>query len=144
MQIDNIIANSLPKSPPRREKIYCDKWIHEGTCAFTQMGCKYLHKMPGDKQTQVSLGLNHGYPAWYRRQQKDACNGAPSVPNSISPPPPRKTPDNTRSRIDENWRRFEIGSSTSIPNAGSNTMTSNLSSKPQTTERTANNSEFRA
>lgn len=31
------------------------------------MGCKYKHEMPTDKATQMSLGLNHGVPAWYRR-----------------------------------------------------------------------------
>lgn len=56
---------------PRREKIYCDKWIHDGTCAFTQQGCKFLHEMPVDKETQVSVGLFTGLPSWYRRQQAD-------------------------------------------------------------------------
>ncbi|KAF8864919.1 hypothetical protein BDZ45DRAFT_668849 [Acephala macrosclerotiorum] len=31
------------------------------------MGCKYKHEMPTDKATQLSLGLNHGLPNWYRR-----------------------------------------------------------------------------
>jgi hypothetical protein len=48
--------------------IYCDKWIHEGTCALTQMGCKYSHEMPMDRETQLSLGLNHGLPNGYRRE----------------------------------------------------------------------------
>ena len=30
----------------RREKIYCDKWIHEGVCAFNHLGCKYKHEIP--------------------------------------------------------------------------------------------------
>lgn len=36
---------------PRREKVYCDKWIHDGTCAFTQQGCKYKHEMPRGRTT---------------------------------------------------------------------------------------------
>jgi hypothetical protein len=73
MQIDSIVAQAtLPPTPSRvsrREKIYCDKWIHEGVCAFTQLGCKYKHEMPTDKLTQLSLGLNHGLPTWYKRAQ---------------------------------------------------------------------------
>src|ERR1700712_1592299 len=70
MTIDSIVANSPAGTPTlfrRREKIYCDKWIHEGNCAFTQLGCKYKHEMPMDKATQMSLGLNHGLPSWYKR-----------------------------------------------------------------------------
>lgn len=74
MQIDSIVAQAsisppTPSKASRREKIYCDKWIHEGVCAFTQLGCKYKHEMPMDKATQLSLGLNHGLPAWYKRAQ---------------------------------------------------------------------------
>lgn len=87
-------------SPPRRrEKIYCDKWIHEGVCAFTQMGCKYKHEMPMDKATQISLGLNHGIPNWYRR--------AFSVQVSL-PPPPSMVPNPPNSnRLSGNWRRSD-------------------------------------
>jgi hypothetical protein len=79
--IDNILASNSPtrglapgemvpnvsmtSAPARREKIYCDKWVHEGTCALTQVGCKYKHEMPTDKATQLSLGLSHGFPKWY-------------------------------------------------------------------------------
>ncbi|KAJ4422523.1 hypothetical protein N0V82_002857 [Gnomoniopsis sp. IMI 355080] len=55
----------------RREKVFCDKWIHDGTCAFTQQGCKFKHEMPMDKETQQSLGLFHGLPAWYRKQEAE-------------------------------------------------------------------------
>lgn len=58
-------------SSARREKIYCDKWIHDGTCAFTQQGCKYKHEMPHDRETQEKLGLFHGYPAWWKKQALD-------------------------------------------------------------------------
>ena len=52
-------------------KIYCDKWVHEGVCAFTQQGCKYKHEMPMDKATQHQLGLFLGYPMWWKRRQAE-------------------------------------------------------------------------
>ncbi|KAI1344824.1 hypothetical protein F5Y15DRAFT_6651 [Xylariaceae sp. FL0016] len=55
----------------RRPKVYCDKWVHEGVCAFTQQGCKYKHEMPFDKVTQHQLGLFHGFPAWWKKHQAD-------------------------------------------------------------------------
>ncbi|KAI0134747.1 hypothetical protein BJ170DRAFT_215456 [Xylariales sp. AK1849] len=57
--------------PQRRPKIYCDKWVHEGVCAFTQQGCKYKHEMPFDKVTQHQLGLFHGLPAWWKKHQAE-------------------------------------------------------------------------
>ncbi|KAH7026077.1 uncharacterized protein B0I36DRAFT_351992 [Microdochium trichocladiopsis] len=57
----------------KRVKIYCDKWVHEGVCAFTQQGCKFKHEMPMDKATQHQLGLFHGLPAWWRKQQAEAA-----------------------------------------------------------------------
>ncbi|KAL0777997.1 hypothetical protein CaCOL14_005650 [Colletotrichum acutatum] len=68
-RIDQIVATS-PNSP-KKPKIYCDKWVHEGVCAFTQQGCKYKHEMPLDKATQHSLGLFHGLPAWWKKQQTE-------------------------------------------------------------------------
>lgn len=65
--VSPVVSPTDPSKTPRRQKIYCDKWIHEGVCAFTQLGCKYKHEMPMDKATQMSLGLNHGLPAWYKR-----------------------------------------------------------------------------
>ena len=74
MQIDSIIAasNNLVQPLTRRQKVYCDKWIHDGTCAFTQLGCKYKHEMPLDRATQLSLGLNHGIPKWYKLKHQVA------------------------------------------------------------------------
>ncbi|WZH43678.1 uncharacterized protein QYS62_004688 [Fusarium acuminatum] len=69
-RIDRIIATTSP-AQQRRTKIYCDKWIHDGTCAFTQQGCKYKHEMPFDKATQQSLGLFHGFPKWWRDHQEE-------------------------------------------------------------------------
>ncbi|KAK7992012.1 hypothetical protein PG996_012975 [Apiospora saccharicola] len=57
--------------PQRRPKIYCDKWVHEGVCAFTQQGCKYKHEMPFDKMTQHQLGLFHGLPQWWKKHQAE-------------------------------------------------------------------------
>lgn len=62
------------------EKIYCDKWIHDGTCAFIQQGCKYKHEMPNDRETQEHLGLFDGY-----NQTSSAVKGPPSDPPSPSP-----------------------------------------------------------
>ncbi|OTB06963.1 hypothetical protein M426DRAFT_91707 [Hypoxylon sp. CI-4A] len=59
------------QQPQRRPKIYCDKWVHEGVCAFTQQGCKYKHEMPFDKVTQHQLGLFHGFPAWWKKHQAE-------------------------------------------------------------------------
>ncbi|KAF4345467.1 hypothetical protein FBEOM_576 [Fusarium beomiforme] len=67
-RIDRIVASHAQQ---RRTKIYCDKWIHDGTCAFTQQGCKYKHEMPFDKATQQSLGLFHGFPKWWRDLQEE-------------------------------------------------------------------------
>ncbi|KAI8625738.1 hypothetical protein F5Y19DRAFT_242609 [Xylariaceae sp. FL1651] len=91
-RIDNIVA-ATPRTPThhssiglagigpspssgapsgqRRPKIYCDKWVHEGVCAFTQQGCKYKHEMPLDRLTQTQLGLFHGFPAWWKKHQAD-------------------------------------------------------------------------
>lgn len=80
IQIDKII-NTRPKesaaTPQRRKKVYCDKWVHEGICAFTQIGCKFKHEMPTDKETQIAVGLNHGFPNWYLRlygQKVNLCS----------------------------------------------------------------------
>ncbi|KAK7397853.1 hypothetical protein QQX98_012787 [Neonectria punicea] len=67
--IDNIVATG----PGHRKKlkIYCDKWIHDGLCAFTQQGCRYKHEMPFDQATQHSVGLFQGLPTWWRKRQAD-------------------------------------------------------------------------
>ncbi|KAI1485048.1 hypothetical protein F5X96DRAFT_691411 [Biscogniauxia mediterranea] len=75
--------------PQRRPKIYCDKWVHEGVCAFTQQGCKYKHEMPFDKVTQHQLGLFHGFPAWWKKRQAELARHREAPP---PPPPPPTTP----------------------------------------------------
>ncbi|KAI1851068.1 hypothetical protein JX266_003733 [Neoarthrinium moseri] len=62
---------ATPTSPTDNIQIYCDKWVHEGVCAFTQQGCKYKHEMPFDKATQNQLGLFHGLPAWWKKHQAE-------------------------------------------------------------------------
>lgn len=117
MQIDSIVAHSATSdsvSPPprRREKIYCDKWIHEGVCAFTQMGCKYKHEMPMDKATQMTLGLNHGLPNWYRRAYAVNLNQEPTSPASISSPP-------RHARTEGSWRSRAQGRLEAAPSGQS-------------------------
>ncbi|RFU77975.1 hypothetical protein TARUN_4249 [Trichoderma arundinaceum] len=67
--IDRIVATS--PSTPKRNKVYCDMWIHEGRCAFTQTGCKFKHEMPLDEGSQKALGLFQGLPTWYKKQQEE-------------------------------------------------------------------------
>ena len=116
LQIDSIIQRNsttpvTPVRPQRREKIYCDKWIHEGVCAFTQMGCKYLHEMPTDKATQVSLGLNHGLPTWYRRAQMVDIRPSPPV----NPIPPTVSNPN---RLSGPWRRNATSAGSDMVQSG--------------------------
>ncbi|ROW13336.1 hypothetical protein VPNG_05474 [Cytospora leucostoma] len=73
------VANNRPSGNGRRDKIYCDKWIHDGTCAFTQQGCKFKHEMPNDKETQEKLGLFHGYPAWWKKLLAEQQRPVPAV-----------------------------------------------------------------
>ncbi|KAL2115659.1 hypothetical protein VTJ04DRAFT_9914 [Mycothermus thermophilus] len=74
--------NSNPSGGPKRAKIYCDKWVHEGVCAFTQQGCKYKHEMPTDKATQHQLGLFLGYPVWWKRRQGELARMTAANRNS--------------------------------------------------------------
>src|SRR5690349_5332267 len=69
-------------SSARREKVYCDQWIHEGVCPFTRVGCKYLHVLPTSVETQVKVGLYHCLPRWHcirtenwRQAKELAING---------------------------------------------------------------------
>lgn len=64
----------------------------------------YSSEMPTDRATQMSLGLNHGLPAWYRRTMGYSMN-QPSVspPNSIT----TVSPQGNQRQLDGNWRRLE-------------------------------------
>ncbi|RBR15806.1 uncharacterized protein FIESC28_07207 [Fusarium coffeatum] len=79
-KIDRIVA--ISPAQQRSPKVYCDKWIHDGTCAFTQQGCKYKHEMPVDKATQQSLGLFHGFPKWWRDHQEELQKQQKTSPTS--------------------------------------------------------------
>lgn len=59
------------RNMPKRDKVYCDKWVHEGICAFTQQGCRFKHEMPEDAATLRMLGLFHGPPAWWTKLQRE-------------------------------------------------------------------------
>ncbi|KAK7931713.1 hypothetical protein PG985_002425 [Apiospora marii] len=85
--------------PQRRPKIYCDKWVHEGVCAFTQQGCKYKHEMPFDKMTQHQLGLFHGLPAWWKKHQAELARQRDPSDNEQDGPGPGPGPDSTRERL---------------------------------------------
>jgi hypothetical protein len=74
-RIDTIVK--YDQSGERKIKVYCDKWIHDGVCAFTQQGCKYKHEMPMDRHTQHSLGLFNGLPAWYKKQMSPEFTSSP-------------------------------------------------------------------
>ena len=75
--------------PGKKNKVYCSKWVHDGTCAFTQQGCKYKHEMPHDTKTQRDLGLFQGYPAWYKKwqqeQEQKQLQEPPPLPEMFSP-----------------------------------------------------------
>jgi hypothetical protein len=80
-------TNSSPSATtttPKRMKIYCDKWVHEGVCAFTQQGCMYKHEMPSDKATQHQLGLFLGYPVWWKRRQAELSRVQPTQPTTAA------------------------------------------------------------
>lgn len=80
----------------KRNKVYCDMWIHEGRCAFTQTGCKFKHEMPLDEETQRTLGLFQGLPSWFKKQQEEStmrtalesssssCEASPTTSSSRS------------------------------------------------------------
>ncbi|KAI8218524.1 Chromatin remodeling factor mit1 [Colletotrichum sp. SAR 10_86] len=119
-RIDHIVASS--PAPPKKPKIYCDKWVHEGVCAFTQQGCKYKHEMPLDKATQHSLGLFHGLPTWWkkqqaelqRQQQQQEASGTETFYDARQPqqgalPSPIRSEKDLSSpaRASQSWRRVE-------------------------------------
>ena len=63
-------------------------WVHKGTCAFTQMGCKYKHMMPMDRETQVYMGLSDGIPSWFRHKYGLNMSGQPIRPPLTGGAPP--------------------------------------------------------
>jgi len=65
------------------------------------MGCKYRHEMPMDRETQLSLGLNHGLPNWYRREY------GVNIQSPLAPPAPPALPAPSTNRLNGPWRRLE-------------------------------------
>ncbi|KAK0635560.1 hypothetical protein B0T17DRAFT_48057 [Bombardia bombarda] len=136
--IDSIVA-SVPapvmSAFSRRIKVYCDKWVHEGVCAFTQQGCRYKHEMPFDKATQHSLGLFHGLPAWWKKNQAelvrqtreldDSCNQPITLPLSAA------ATNTTRLAHSGDHQRHQIQSPTSP--AGAHPTTSHGNNDNNTT-----------
>ncbi|KAK4190664.1 hypothetical protein QBC35DRAFT_62866 [Podospora australis] len=90
--VQAITQSNSPGRANKPPKVYCDKWVHEGVCAFTQQGCRYKHEMPMDRATQHALGLYHGLPPWWRkaqaelaREERGAVSDAP-IPTANYPP----------------------------------------------------------
>ncbi|KAJ8129507.1 hypothetical protein O1611_g4125 [Lasiodiplodia mahajangana] len=131
-RIDNIVAatpptpSHLPGHPgggsgtagsgplgQRRPKIFCDKWVHEGVCAFTQQGCKYKHEMPSDKFTQHQLGLFHGYPQWWKKHQADLARQREAPPSEV----PKNSGQGNDSRLNDD-RYLNRANNPTIENGG--------------------------
>ncbi|PKS07607.1 hypothetical protein jhhlp_006213 [Lomentospora prolificans] len=123
-QIDQIIKSA----PPKRAKVFCDKWVHEGVCAFTQQGCKYKHEMPYDRVTQHDLGLFHGLPPWWKKHQIEMQKlrnpDSPGSPVQIFPIKREPVLATQKSAEHRTWRtegRREVGS---VPPPSPSTTTS--------------------
>jgi hypothetical protein len=65
----NMIKFSTPlgPSPNIPRKVYCQHWIHHGTCNYNQTGCKFKHEIP-PREHWDAVGLKE-LPQWYRDQQ---------------------------------------------------------------------------
>ncbi|KAK3325650.1 hypothetical protein B0H66DRAFT_588388 [Apodospora peruviana] len=121
--------------PPKRTKIYCDKWIHEGVCAFTQQGCKFKHEMPMDKATQHDLGLFQGLPSWWKkhqaelqRQQRYQDSETSDSPICLTGLGPSRE---TTARATENGRDSSLVQRDHLPNAGPSTTTTTCLTPPR-------------
>lgn len=80
------------------------------------MGCKFMHIMPTDRETQLSLGLTHGLPMWYRRTFNVDAWGNPSsaIPNTADVSGSRHS-----SRLAGPWRQLG-GPKSPTPSQGGN------------------------
>ncbi|PNP43849.1 hypothetical protein TGAMA5MH_04131 [Trichoderma gamsii] len=105
-QIDRIVATN--PNVHKRNKVYCDMWIHEGRCAFTQTGCKFKHEMPLDEETQRTLGLFQGLPSWFKKQQEESAMRTARESSSSSC---EASPTTASSRSsDFAWQNVALGS----------------------------------
>ncbi|KAL9476609.1 hypothetical protein ACSS6W_006450 [Trichoderma asperelloides] len=104
-QIDRIVATG--PNVHKRNKIYCDMWIHEGRCAFTQTGCKFKHEMPLDEESQRALGLFQGLPTWFKKQQEESAMRTALQSSSSSS---ETSPTTSSSRSSEfAWQNVALG-----------------------------------
>ncbi|PTB38995.1 hypothetical protein M441DRAFT_146008 [Trichoderma asperellum CBS 433.97] len=104
-QIDRIVATG--PNMHKRNKVYCDMWIHEGRCAFTQTGCKFKHEMPLDEESQRALGLFQGLPAWFKKQQEESAMRTALESSSSSS---EASPTTSSSRSSEfAWQSVALG-----------------------------------
>lgn len=124
-RIDTIVASAA--QPPKRPKVYCDKWVHEGVCAFTQQGCKYKHEMPMDRATQHQLGLFHGLPAWWKKHQAELARqrNQASSKEGVRSEDQAAVADRPASVNKQNW---PFGQSPGISGSGDSNSTDMLAS----------------
>jgi hypothetical protein len=64
--------------PDPAKKVYCTHWINNGTCGYTQTGCKYLHKLP-PRELWHTVGIKE-HPQWMLDQDKTRV-GIDSAPH---------------------------------------------------------------
>ena len=57
------IADTGDSGPKKK---YCTHWILNGVCAYMQVGCKYKHEIPLDKETWKSIVGGAKIPGWFR------------------------------------------------------------------------------
>ncbi|KAL1836276.1 hypothetical protein VTJ49DRAFT_5375 [Mycothermus thermophilus] len=125
-----------PGGGPKRVKIYCDKWVHEGVCAFTQQGCKYKHEMPTDKATQHQLGLFLGYPVWWKRRQGELARM--SAQNGQNRVVSARGLDTTRPALPESTMMERYTAWSGQPLSNSNDTNSGASTTNNTSTNRAN------
>ncbi|KAL7918808.1 hypothetical protein ACQKWADRAFT_230390 [Trichoderma austrokoningii] len=105
-KIDRIVA--IGPKVHKKNKVYCDMWIHEGRCAFTQTGCKFKHEMPLDEETQRALGLFQGLPGWFKKKQQEESAMKTALESSSSSC--EASPTTASSRSSEfAWRNVALG-----------------------------------
>ena len=57
------IADAGDRGPKKK---YCSHWILNGVCAYMQVGCRYKHEIPLDKETRTLIVGGAKIPAWFR------------------------------------------------------------------------------
>ena len=59
------ITKTANTGGPFANKKYCIGWIWRGECAYMQVGCRYKHEIPLDKETREKIGMR-GIPKWFK------------------------------------------------------------------------------